>query len=300
MTSPDSLAIPYETNKFFKKAYNRAIYSGMLDHSVSIGKWYLSAGIASSYSADFKSTIYGGIDLGYAITNDIKLYASASTATRLPTFTDLFFVNPVLQGNPLLTPEQSQTFEIGTKINQSQWSLNADVYYRKGKNVIDWVKMTSTSAKYEAMNLSSVNALGGDITAEYRFKELFIKKASVAYSYLTLDKAAVGFDSKYALDYLKHKVTVTVDHSIIGKLSASWKLNYSERSGNYDANTVLGKSAIMTNYTPYTLLDGRLLWSDKKFDVFADANNMLNEKYADYGGLTQPGINFNVGVRLKL
>ncbi len=300
MLNPDSLAIPYETNKFFKKSYNRIIYSGMIDHSVNIGKWYLSAGVATSYSADFKSTTYGGIDFGYFITDDVKVYASANSATRLPTFTDLFFVNPVQQGNPLLKPEQSQTFEIGTKINQSQWSLNADIYYRMGKNVIDWVKLTSSSAKYESMNLSSVNALGGDITAEYRFKELFVKKVSVAYSFLTLDKAAVGFDSKYALDYLKHKLTLTFDHSIFGKLSASWKLAYQDRSGSYDANTVIGKSAITTNYSPYFLLDGRLLWSAKKFDIFADINNIIDANYADYGGLAQPGRNVNIGIRLNL
>lgn len=108
MSNPDSLAIPYEPNLFFKKSYNRTVYSGMFDHSLSLGKWYLSVGFATSYSADFKSTTYGGIDLGYFITRDMKVYASANSATRLPTFTDLFFVNPAQKGNPLLKPEQSQ------------------------------------------------------------------------------------------------------------------------------------------------------------------------------------------------
>jgi len=56
----------------------------------------------------------------------------------------------------------------------------------------------------------------------------------------------------------------------------------------------------MTNYKAYTNTDCRLLWSDKKFDVFGDLNNVFDATYADYGGLTQPGINFNVGLRLKL
>jgi len=300
MSSPDSVVNPFESNFYFKKSYNRTVYTGMIDHSVNIGKWFVSAGIASSYSEDFKSTTYGGFDIAYSITHDVKVYASANSASRLPTFTDLFFSNPAQQGNPALKPEQSKTIEFGTKINQKNWSLNADVFYRKGENVIDWVKLNSSSAKYEAMNLSSVNALGGDFTVDYRFSDLFIKKAAFSYSYLNLDKAAVGFDSKYALDYLKHKITLTVDHAVFKKLSASWRLGYFDRSGSYDANTVIGSPAKLTNYSLYTNLDCRLLWNDKHFDVFGDVNNIFNTKYADYGGLTQPGANFNVGVRLKL
>jgi len=300
MSDPDSLAIPYEAGKFFKQSYNRTIYSGMIDHSVNLGKWYLSAGLATSYSEDFKSTTYGGVDVAYFFNDNMKSYASVNTASRLPTFTDLFFVNPVQQGNPLLKPEQSQTFEVGTQIHYGQWNLNADVFYRIGKNVIDWVKLTSSTAKYEAMNLSTVNALGANITADYNFRSGFLKKATIAYSYLTLDKAAVGFDSKYALDYLNHKVVLGLNHAIVKHLSASWNLGYFDRSGNYDANTVIGQPAVMTDYQPYLMLDCRLLWSQKKYDIFLDVNNILNQTYADFGGLTQPGRNFMAGVRLRL
>jgi len=302
MSSPDSMAVPFEKGIFFKKSYNRTIYSGMVDHSVSFGKWFVSAGIANSYSDDFKSTTYGGFDIAYSISEDIKVYASANTASRLPTFTDLFFSNAAQQGNPLLKPEKSKTIELGTKINRQNWSLNADIFYREGKNVIDWVKLNSTSTKYEAMNLTSVNAKGADFTFDYRFRDCFVKRAAFAYSYLNLDKAAVGFDSKYALDYLKNKVTFTLDHSVLAKLSASWKFGYFDRSGNYDAQTspAKGAPAIITNYKAYTNVDCRLLWNGKGFDVFADVNNIFDKTYADYGGLNQPGINFNLGVRFKL
>lgn len=302
MSSPDSIPAPFESNIYLKKSYNRTIYSGMIDHSVSIGKWFVSAGIATSYCADFNFTTYGGFDLGYSINDDTKIYVSANSATRLPTFTDLFFVNPTRQGNLQLKPEQSRTIELGTKIAKNQWNLNAVVYYRNGENVIDWVKQSSTSAKYEAMNLSNVNALGGDFTIDYVFKKGLIRKATVAYSYLTLNKLTNVFQSLYALDYLKHKISLKVDHSIWKNLSASWKLGYFDRAGSFDANTslIVGSPSILTNYTPYTNLDCRMLWSDKHFDVFGDVNNILNANYADYGGLTQPGVNFNAGVRLKL
>jgi len=127
-----------------------------------------------------------------------------------------------------------------------------------------------------------------------------VRKIGLNYSYLQLDKSAGTFISKYALDYLKHKVVVSVDHSVVRNLTATWKLAYLDRSGTYDANKVYGAPSIITNFTPYFMLDGRLNWSHRKFDIYGDVNNILNASYADYGGLIQPGTNVNVGVRIKL
>jgi iron complex outermembrane receptor protein len=111
-----------------------------------------------------------------------------------------------------------------------------------------------------------------------------------------MNKAAIGFDSKYALDYLKNKITLSIQHALWSKLSASWNVSYSDRAGQYtDFSTTK-----LVDYSPYFLLNGRLLWTQKSFDIFADVNNILNVTYADYGGLIQPGVNFNVGLKVKL
>lgn len=296
----DSLAVPFETNVYFNKEANRLLLTGLVDHSVNIGRWYFSAGIASTNCKAFGTSVYGGLDAAYALNEFNKIFISANTSSRLPNFTNLYLTSPDL-GDPNLKPEQSKTLEIGTKLNHSQWKMNASIFYRLGENVIDWVKKDSLPAtKYVATNLGKVNAIGGDITLEYVFRDLFIQKISAAYSYLNLDKKAVGFDSRYALDYLKHKAVLTINHKIWKNLNASWKASYQDRSGTYDANTIKGNASITTNYKPYFMLDGRLLWSQKQYDIFADANNIFNTTYADFGGLIQPGFNFNVGVRYKL
>jgi iron complex outermembrane receptor protein len=237
--------------------------------------------------------------MAYSLNNNIRIFADANTAVRLPTFTDLYYVGPQHIANPDLKPEHSQTFEAGTKILQPDWKLDIAGYYRMAQNVIDWVKATPT-ANWVSENLTTVNAFGADMNFEYYFHHSFVRKIGFSYSYLQLDKSASNFISKYALDYLKNKLILTVDHAIWKNLSASWKVGYYDRAGNYDANKVYGATSIIENYTPYFLLDGRLLWSQKKYDIFVDANNILNATYADYGGLIQPGTGVNVGVRLKL
>lgn len=293
-TPIDSLRAPLELNGFFTKESNRLLETGLIDHSVTIGKWYFSAGVAATNSTSFGLNGYGGIDVAYAFTENFRVFADANSAVRLPTFTDLYYKSATQQANPNLQPEHSQTIEIGTKVVQSNWKLDATVYYRLGQNVIDWVKLPSATV-WQSKNLTNVNALGTNVTFAYYFENSFVKKMSVAYSFLTMDKSAENFDSKYVLDYLRNKFSVSVNHNIWSHLSASWNIGYFDRAGTYtDVKNVLQK------YNPYALVDCRLLWKSRTFDVIGDLNNILNLSYADYGGLTQPGINFNIGVRKRL
>jgi len=293
-TSIDSLKAPLEKNGYFTKQANRLIETGLIDHFVNIGKWYLSIGAAVTNSTSFGLNSYGGLDIAYAFTENFKVFANANSAVRLPTFTDLFYKSATQLANPNLLPERSQTIEIGTKVLQSNWKLDAEVYYRLGQNVIDWVKLP-TETVWQSKNLTNVNALGGDLSLAYFFEKSFVKKISVAYSYLQMDKSADNFDSKYVLDYLKNKLIISINHSIWSNLSATWNVGYYDRMGTFtDTNKNVQK------FEPYALVDCRLLWLNGKVDIFADLNNILNAKYADYGGLAQPGINFNIGVRKRL
>lgn len=291
----DSLKVPFEESGYFTKETNRLNSSAFLNHSIAFGEFYASAGLSGTYTSKYGLNGAGGADIAYRFNDKYRVFASFNSAVRLPTFTDIYLLIPNLQvADPNIKPEYSQTAEVGTKLNESNWKFEATAYYRMGQNVIDWIMMPGETV-WRNKNLTNVNAIGVDVATEYRFNNIILQKIGVAYSYLSMDKDASTFDSKYALDYLKNKAVVSLDHKVAGKLSASWKLGYFDRAGSYtDVNKALQQ------FTPYTKLDCRLLWDDTKFDVFGDLNNILNAKYADHGGLPQPGINFNVGVRLKL
>ena len=293
-TTIDSMKAPLEKNGYFTKENNRLIETAFLDHSLNINQWYFSAGAAATNSSTFGLNAYGGVDIAFAINDNFRIFADANSAVRLPTFTDLYYKSATQIANPDLQPEKSQTIEIGAKVNEKDWHLDATMYKRFGQNVIDWTKEPD-STKWQSRNLTNVNAMGIDITFGYTFKNLLIKSAKIAYSYLQMDKSTENYDSKYVLDYLKNKIVVSFDHKICNRLSASWTFSYFDRAGTYtDVNK------LFQNFKPYSLLDCRLLWNGKHYDVFVDVNNILNTTYADYGGLTQPGVNFNIGVRLKL
>ena len=287
--------IPYDADAFFTKKDSRLITTGLLNYEKTIGKWYFSLGGAAAYNDMFGAKSFGDFDLAYNPYKTIKLFFNANSAVRLPTFTDLYYTTATHISNPDLQPEHAYTLEMGTKINHRQWQTEAVAYYRIGKNIIDWIKYPDNE-KWESQNLTEVNALGVDFRTEYHFQHSFVEKAGVSYSYLHMNKNKQLFDSRYALDYLKHKVILTFSHRIAGKLSASWKAAFYDRAGDY-TDFVTNEKVI---YAPYFLLDTRVKWSQPLFDIYLDANNMLNTEYAEFGGLPQPKFNLNVGVRVRL
>ncbi|MHB9055662.1 MAG: TonB-dependent receptor [Paludibacteraceae bacterium] len=289
------IPVPFENGKEFTKEANRLLTTVFLDHSVNINRWFLSAGAALTNTEKFGTHINGGADVAYKFSDYSRIYVATNSAVRLPTFTDLYYQSAIQTSNPNLQPEKSLTLEVGTKINPLDWTLSAAGYYRSGKNIIDWVK-TSDAEKWESRNLTQVNAAGIDLNFEYRFKNLYLQSAGVAYSYLNLDKKADGYDSKYALDYLKHKLIFNLNHSIWSKLSAHWALAFYDRSGNY--YDYAAKQSV--EYKPYWMLNTKFLWKEEKISFFAEVNNLLNQNYMEFGGIKQPGINFNTGIKLTL
>lgn len=285
----------FDNNNPFTKEDNRLLTTAFFDYSKNINSFYLSFGVAATFNNQFGTSGFGGFDIAYLPDEYIRLYFSANTAVRLPTFTDLYYQSATQIANPDLQPEKSKTLELGIKSDRKNLRLGGSAFYRIGNDIIDWGK-NPDSTKWESKNLTNVNAFGVDAMAEYVFNEGFLKKTGFSYSYLSLDKEAVDFDSKYALDYMKHKAILSIQHNIWNKLSALWKFGYYDRAGDY-TDFVTGQKV---NYKPYLMADIRLSWTAKRYELYADANNLLNSTYADFGGLTQPGRNFMVGVRVKL
>lgn len=291
----DTRPVTFNKNSIFTHEANRLLSGAFADYSKKFNRFFLSVGGAISHTEKFGAKYYGGIDLGYEINNYLRIFSTFNTAVRLPTFTDLYYKSATQLSNPDLQPETSKTVELGMKYSKEKWAVDICGFYRMGSNIIDWVRQPD-SIRWESKNLTNINAIGGDISFSYKFDSRFFKNTSISYSYLHLDKMAKGFDSKYALDYLKHKLQISLHHNIYKKLSVSWKGSMLDRSGDYSNH----KTGEMKEYLPVFLLDGKLMWTERRFSFFAEVNNILNTQYADYGGLPQPGINLNAGVKLSI
>ena len=284
--APDSIRFLYGKNRLQANLF--------FDEMVYLHKFTLAGGAALNQSNDYGTNFSGGADIGYQVRN-VKLYAGVNRAFRFPTFTDLYYTtNESHTSDPNLKPEKATTVELGAKYHHNSIYAEADIFYRAGTDIIDWIRPYNTAAKWQSAH-TDINALGGDVAVVYLFRNTFLKKARASYAYLTQDKKQMeGYDSKYALDYLKHKCTFSLYHTVYKALSLNWNATLEDRNGDYTLNNK------REAYKPFFLLNARLQWQTGKVNVFADFNNIFNKQYADFGGIMQPGLWIKTGICVKL
>ncbi len=268
----------------------------MLEHNFIFGGFTLSAGVLANRNTgldnDFR--FYPGIDLSYRPNDNWKLYASWNKALRMPTYTDLYISNVVQQGDITLNPEKNSTFKVGARYRQQGLSATLSGFYAHGTDMIDWVQTSETEltdSKYHVMNIGKLDNMGYNLDATIYMKELipnsFITRISLGYAYIYQDHQTETtiLHSLYALEYLKHKVVFGLDHQIWKKLSASWAVRWQQR---------------MNGYHPYTKVDCKLMWDEKKYNVYVKLDNITCHRYYDLTAVKQPGLWVMAGVSLNL
>lgn len=291
------IKVPGESGQFFTKSYSRTTISYFAEHSFYFKNLAVSAGAMSNWISDlgFGWNIYPGADISYEFVKHYKLYGSANSTLRMPTFTDLFYSGPTNVGNPSLKPERSQTYEGGIKITYPGFLGHAGVYYRKGEDLIDWVRQTDTE-KWQTQNLTKINTTGvelsGNLSPEKIWKtKLFLTRLGINYAYSHLEKGKNDVFSYYILDNLKHKLDFQIEHRIWQKLAASWKISYQDRNGMRTSTEP---------YKPFWMVNTRLSWKSQSTEVYATASNLFNKKYFDLGPVEQPGRWITVGISHQL
>ena len=109
--------------------------------------------IFSGGRSELAPSVAGSVWLGQGW----KLRASASRAFRLPTYTDLYYMDPANIGNPLLKPESAWSFEGGPEWNVGgRVSAEATVFHRRERNDIDYVR-SSPAVPWQATNIDNLN-----------------------------------------------------------------------------------------------------------------------------------------------
>ena len=268
----------------------------MLEHNFIFGGFTLSAGVLVNKNTglDNNFRFYPGVDMSYRPNDNWKFYASWNKALRMPTYTDLYMSNSVQQGDLTLNPEKNSTFKVGTQYRQTGFAATVSGFYAHGTNMIDWVQTSVTEqkdSKYHVMNIGKLNNMGYNVDATIYMRELvpnsFITRIKLGYAYIYQDHKTETniLKSLYALEYLKHKAVFGLDHQIWNKLSASWSVRWQQR---------------MNGYHPYTKVDCKLMWDEKKYNIFVKADNITCHRYYDLTAVKQPGLWIMAGASVNL
>lgn len=259
-----------------------------------LNKWDVRAGIYSNYYNAYGWKHFPGAELGFQLSESSRLYTNYGFSYRIPSFTDLYYEDPSNLSNPLLEPEQSQSFEVGWKYHQGNLKWEMVYFNRHTQNLIDWSRSPSSETpnpnRWEPSNISEVTFHGIETSLSYAINYgtpgSKLREISVSYNFLDANLfQAEGVESRYALNSLRHQV--------IGGLQGEFL-----SSGEW---TIKGRYLERMNLDPYFLLDARIDYNRMKtVGFFAEASNITNTDYVEAGFVQMPKRWFRAGISVNL
>jgi iron complex outermembrane receptor protein len=243
-------------------------------------------GFAYKYP-DIGWRIWPGINAGYTLADNLKLFSSVGEAFRIPTYTELYYTSPTSIGNPDLQHEETLNYEVGANNFNPYYNARVSLFYREGKNLIDWVRQSET-APWVAKNITKINTAGVEINLDFSIssflKDFPIYKAGIDYTYLNSSRVADEYQSQYLLQYLRHQLVANIMNFWWLDIQQSWEFRYENR----------------VNAADYVLVDSQLSRNFNQFDLFLKATNLFNKPYYEVSGVPLPGRWITAGVKLKI
>ena len=267
--------------------HKRTTVNLFADHTFKLfdEKLFISPGIALSYFSDMSFHSFPGIDLGYNISSDFKIYSNIGKTYRIPTYTDLYYSDRTTVGNENLNPESATSTELGLKYNSSNFKFSAALFNRSAKNIIDYVK-SSENDLWKAENIGSLTTKGYEFDISYSFKSSYdlsnVNSISIGYTNISDDNYVTDINfSKYSLNSLKHHLISKLNLKYIKNINHSIVYKYAERSDKSN----------------YSVLDSKIMY---KKGLYVYINNILDEIYSETNLVPMPGrsflVGFNVGI----
>ena len=220
---------------------------------------------------------YPGMDLGYRLNNNLKLYTNIGFTYRIPTYTDLFYSSPTTLGNENLKLEKALTKEIGLKYLKDDFNFNFSLYQRDASDIIDYVR-NNEAEPWQASNIREINTSGFELNIGYKFYLGSFRMQTINIGYSNIEDELLETDfafSRYALNSLKNQITGTYTFEINEKI-------YS---------TVAYKNAERSDEEKYTVIDFRTSYKLDKFTLSVILNNILDSEYSETNLVPMPGFN---------
>ena len=245
----------------------------------------ITPGLTANYFSDFGSHSFPGIDLGWRLSQKLRIYANTGATFRIPTFTDLYYSDMTTLGNEGLKPEEAHSNEIGLSFNSPIVSATLAFFNRKSKNLIDYVKNNNEdNIPFKAENIQEINTRGVDFELTHRILvKSLTHEFKISYSYLENDLVNSGYNfSRYSINNdLKHHFIFNYQLPINKDLGVYVVQKFIERNSGYT----------------YSVVDASARWILKRLEVSVYFNNIFNTEYWESNLVPMPKGNGLFGLR---
>ncbi len=245
-----------------------------------------TVGVYANYNTDYGWQVYPGIDLAYLLNAHWTIAASAGSAQRIPSFTDLYLdQRPGNVGNSDLQPEDAWNYAASVQYNKAGLRVKAGYFYRTISDFIDWTR-TDASQPYSPVNFGENKVYGLYARVQQDFQLTPEQGFGYQLSYNYLDpsvSASTDMQSKYVLSSLKHQFIAGIHYS------------YQDFS-IYFKNRWLQRELA----SGYDVADVRLNYQWNAATIYAAVTNLFDAQYSEAGAVPMPTRWFSIGLRYHL
>ncbi len=251
-------------------------------------KMDITPGVSLNYFSDFGFQAFPGIDIGYAINQDIRIYGNIGYTYRVPTYTELYINIPnFLSGNSELKPEKAFAQEVGASFIKNNITFSGAIFRREASDLIDYIKETENSPIFIAQNIRKVTTLGFEVNSDYNFLINKDKQTlRVGYTFLEDDFHDTNvFASRYLINSsMKHQFVASAIFHFFDIVYPSVSYRYVERPTN-----------------SYNVVDASVRAVVKGFTFSIIGNNIFNTDYVEANNIPMPKGNvlFGIGYTFK-
>jgi iron complex outermembrane receptor protein len=301
------------TDRDYEYGLNRTNINMVAEHNIILKRLTLSAGIVAVYNswADMGVKVYPGIDISYRPHRHWTIFASYNSSLRMPSATELYYSVGGHKADKHLKSEETKALEGGVRYADNGVTGALSVFYNRHENLIDWIRHTADGddAPWESVNFGRINSIGTEAKMSLNMLQLVpqqkvLQQLSIAYCYIHQDqKEYSDIQSRYALEYLRHKLTANARIALWKALTLNVSYRMQDRMGTYtDIN------GDVQQYKRYGIVDARLAWTLRSplhaphstMELYLEANNLFDKTYVDYGNVPQPGVWVVAGFAIKI
>jgi iron complex outermembrane receptor protein len=230
-------------------------------------------GVAVTSFSDFGSFAYPGLDLGYALSREMRIYGNMGYTYRIPTYTDLFYSDPSTLGDADLEPEKALAYEIGIRLKEGPLRINAAWFRRDADNLIDYVK-NNPDDLWQAANVRGLLTQGWEANLQYALDwQKTRHNVQLGFTQIQDDlSVAPGELSRYSINSFKHRAV------------GQWRGQWSEKW----ETTLVYKYGKREGQDAFNVADFSVLYHRPSYTLRLAAENIFGAEYSETNLVPMP------------